>query len=64
MNIFYYKFKLTIKTNFIIIILFFKKNILYIYTYSKKYIINHTKNISQKKTIIQFLTLNQTLIKK
>lgn len=48
MNIFYYKFKLTIKTNFIIIILFFKKNILYIYTYSKKDTINHNKNISQK----------------
>lgn len=48
MNIFYYNFKLTIKINFIIIILFLKKNIIYIYTYSKKDIINHNKNISQK----------------
>lgn len=36
MNIFYYNFKLTNKFKLNIINLFCKKNIFYIYTYSKK----------------------------
>jgi hypothetical protein len=49
MDIFYYNFKLTNKFKLYIINLFCKKNISIYILIRKKYIINHNKNISQKK---------------
>ena len=54
MNIFYYNFKLSNKIKYIIFILFYKKNILHIYTYSKKDIIHHNQTFHKKLNYILF----------